>query len=213
MSEHKDPEFSFRLAPMVKTQEGNTTRFTSGPQILRDVFDVREKVFAIRRPEDALELFNEFGPWQLAKPFDVEGINIRFSAVLTRRNFFEDALLRRSVENIHRTYSERSGDLEEGLENIYLWYPLPMELQFTDPVSAVARCKDIEDSLRASVFLDRLDGFVWRRCQREDCGKLFKRTSKREKLYCGSDCAHLQSVRDYNNRKSARTKQAGKKGA
>jgi len=198
MSDDADPEFSFRLGPMMTTKRGNTTQFSS-PDIVRDVFELRHRVFSVRRPEDAMELFKEFGPWQLTKELDKEGINIRFSAVLRRRDFFENALLHRSVENLDRVYNER--DIGEGFENFYLWYPLPMELVFADPPVAKVRCKDIEDALRSSVFLDRLDGFVWRRCQREDCGALYKLTSKRRKVFCSSDCAHLQSVRDYHKRK------------
>jgi hypothetical protein len=201
MSEHVDPEFSFRLGPAMTAKHGITTQVSSPPDIIEDVFKVRDRVFGVRRPEDAMELFKEFGPWQLTKEFDKEGIKIRFSAVLRRRNHFEQALLDRSVENLDRAYSERSGDIVEGLENIYLWQPLPMHLVFGDPPVARVRCKDIEDALRSSVVLDRLDGFVWRRCQREDCGALYKLTSKRRKLFCKSECAHLQSVRDYHERK------------
>jgi hypothetical protein len=136
----------------------------------------------------------------------VVGVPIRFSEVMRRCDFYKNALLERSVENLGRTY--KGDDVAEGVENFYLWQPLPMELVFKDPPAARIVCKDIEDSLRASVLLDRLDGFVWRRCRREDCGELFELKSKRAKLYCSTECAHLQSVRDYNERKKSAQKPA-----
>jgi hypothetical protein len=94
------------------------------------------------------------------------------------------------------------------MQDWYLWQPLPMEMVFRQPPAVVIRCKDIQDSMRASVFLDRLDGFPWRRCAREDCGKVFKLESKRARIYCSTDCAHLQSVRSYNDRKRAKVAKA-----
>jgi hypothetical protein len=209
MSDDADPEFSFRLI-VTTIKEGNTTRH-HWRDVVRDVFEVRHRVFAIRTPEDAMDLFEDWGPWQLAKAFDTAGAPIRFSAVIRRRDFYENALLHRSVEKLDRVYGEP--EIVEGVEDFYLWQALPMELVFGDPPAARVACKDIEDALRASVFLDRLDGFVWRRCRREDRGALYELTSKRVKLYCSSECAHLQSVRDYNERKKSARKKPAKPAA
>jgi len=95
-------------------------------------------------------------------------------------------------------------------EDYYLWQPLPMEMVFQQPPVVIVRCKDIQEAMRASVFLDRLDGFPWRRCAREDCGQVFKLESKRARLYCSTDCAHLKSVRSYNERKRAEAARAAK---
>jgi hypothetical protein len=204
MSEDADPAFSFRRIVTEKKQGNRTDYITE--DIVRDVFEVRRRVFGIKKPEDALELFREFGPMQVAKEFDLEGLPTRFSAVARRRDFYENALLHRSVDNLSRTYNGE--DVAEGVENLYLWWPLPTEIVFREPPVARVVCKDIEDSLRASVFLDRMDGFIWRRCRREDCRNIFELKSKRNKIYCSTECAHLKSVREYNERKKSAQKPA-----
>jgi hypothetical protein len=204
MSDDPDPEFSAQL--IVRTeQEGNTTHHR-WDDVIEDVFEVRRRVFNIRTPKDVRQLIEDWGPWQIEKTSTVAGIPIRFSAVMRRCDFYRNALLDRSVEDLSRVYE--GDEVAEGVENFYLWQALPMELVFRDPPTARAICMDIEDSLRASVFLDRLDGFTWRRCRREDCGQIFELKNKREKLYCGNKCAHLQSVRDSNERKKAAQKPA-----
>lgn len=200
MSDDPDPEFSAPQLIVRTLKEGSTTHHR-WEDVTEDIFEVRRRVFSIRTPNDVMELLEDWGPWQVKEPFDVKGDPIRFSAVMRQRDFYKNALLERSVDNLGRTY--KGDDVAEGVENFYLWQPLPMELVFKDPPTARVVCKDIEDSLRASVFLDRLDGFVWRRCRREDCGELFELKSKRAKLYCSAECAHLQSVRNYHERKKS----------
>lgn len=199
MSAGPDPVFSFSLRPIRQWKEGDTERAKRDPLRVCDVFELRTEFFAIRTPGQALEFFQAFGPWQVEQPLSIVANAIPFSAVTRRRHFYEDALLNRSIEYMGRKYS--GDDVREGLENIYLWHPLPIELLFGQPLVGRVLCKDIEDSLRASVFLDRLNGFTWRRCARADCGKLFSLSSKRERLYCDTECAHLQAVRNYNDRK------------
>jgi hypothetical protein len=196
MSEDPDPLFSFLLAPI--HQQANRG-IDIDPRKVRDVFELRHDFFAIQTPTQALAFFRTFGPLQIKQQLGNEAAPVRFSAVMQRRSFWEDALLNRSVEKLNREY--RGDHVAEGLENMYLWQPLPMELLFGQPLCGRVVCKDVEDSLRTSVFLSRLEGFRWRRCAREDCGNLFKLTSKRRRLYCGSDCAHLQSQRSYTERK------------
>ena len=110
---------------------------------------------------------------------------------------FRHALLERSVENIARTYEGH--EIAQFAKNLYLWSALRMELLFRDPPTARVAWKDIQDSLRASVFLDRLDGFRWKRCKRQDCGQVFELKSKHERVYC-SGSSRLQAARDWNKR-------------
>jgi len=214
MSEDSDPEFSFKLSLVVRERTDDGTQFQDSSPVTCDVFDIRKRVFDIQHVEDAFELFREFGPWQLSESFD-QGRNIRFSTLLSLRDFFADALLKRSLLEQEKIPHSDSWSREAAVEELialYLSFPLTMNLQFGDPPHATIRCKDIQESLRASVFLDTLDGFSWRRCQREDCRKLFKLVTKREKLYCSADCAHLQSVRSYNKRKAVKAKSVKRKG-
>ena len=66
--------------------------------------------------------------------------------------------------------------------------------------AAIATCDDVVSALRASVFLKRMKGFRWKRCARKGCNQLFVLDTKRDKIYCGPECAHLEAVNRYNAR-------------
>jgi hypothetical protein len=206
-----DPVISFRLGPMRQTVEPDGIRYQREPDRVEDAFELREQFFAIQNAKDALQFFERYGPHQVTKQWDNAAQPVKLSQVLRTRNFYLHALLDRSIANRSRTY--RGRELREGLENIYLWQNLPLELVFRQPMTALVRCKDVEDALRATVFLDRLRALPWQRCVREDCGKPFPVKGQRAKLYCSPECAHLQSVRNYNKRKQTAkaTKSAMKK--
>ncbi len=200
LSEESDPEISFVFHPnQPQANEDGGTTWAASPFRHEEGFELRESFFAIRTAEDALNFYRRYGPHQVMKPLDTVAKPLRFSAVVRIRKFYMHALFERSIDNMRRKYSGEG--LHEGTENIYLWQNLYTELLFRQPAAAVVRCKDVEDALRATVFLDRLRGMPWKLCAREDCGKPFEQSSKRTKLYCSTDCAHLQSVRDYNERK------------
>jgi hypothetical protein len=186
MGRENDPVFSFTLPP-VHRRRIDQGRF-------KEPFAMREQFFAIKDAEEVLSFFREFGPYKLVTVSTAESMTL--SSVLRKRDFYEDALLR--PLECGRVYSGDS--IREGLEDMYLWQNLPMELTFRQPMQAQVRCKDIEEALRATVFLDRLRALPWQRCMRSDCGKPFEATSKRAKMYCSPACAHLQSVRSYNER-------------
>jgi hypothetical protein len=200
-----DPTISFELEKVVADESG----VWSVEKRVKEPFAMREQFFAIAGGEDALGFFQEYGPLNVQARLDNKAPAVKLSAVMERKNFYLDALLSRSLDNLNRTYS--GDDLREGMQNLYLWQNLPMELAFRQPMQSFVRCKDVEDALRATVFLDRLRALPWQRCAREDCGKPFAVTSKRPKLYCTPECAHLQSVRSYNKRqqkaKAAKSKQ------
>jgi hypothetical protein len=158
-----------------------------------DVFDVRAAVFSMKTPKDALECFRRFGPWQVAERFATTADPITWGQVQQGRDFYEHALLHRSIENLNRKYE--GDELEEGFRNLYLWQPLNAELLFREPYIELVRCWDVQMALRASIFLDRMEGFQWRRCARKDCGNLYKVSSKRDRLYCKTYCAHLSNMR------------------
>ncbi|MES2219416.1 MAG: hypothetical protein V4587_00430 [Acidobacteriota bacterium] len=220
MSEEPDPEFTFvlRFPPhWALPLEKGATPFDMAKRGWTfkeaDVFDVRAVVFAIKSPSDALECFRRFGPWRLPERLATKADPIKWSQLQLEREFYEDALLHRSVENLNRTYEGE--ELIEGIQNMYLWQPLPAELLFSAPYIEIVRCWDLQTALRASIFLDRMEGFIWRRCARKDCETLYKVSSKRQRLYCKTYCAHLANLRAKRNalRKAADvpTKKAARK--
>lgn len=208
MSSDPDPEFSFILRPPQAVTENGNKSWTIGRE-RSEAFEAREFLFNVRNPEDALRFFQSFGPWQVNQAFGTEASTIRFSGLVKRREFYEDALLKREIWSVRNTSTAEGMDgIRTVFEDYYLWQNLPLEMVFRQPPVVIAKCKDLEDAIRATVFLDRLDGFPWRRCAREDCGKVFRLGSKHAKLYCSTECAHLQSVRSYNNRKRAEAAKA-----
>lgn len=122
---------------------------------------------------------------------------VPFSWVIERREFYRDALLNRPI----KIETEIDFDDDDSWDNACLWRDLPLDLVFQQPMKALVYCKDVEAALRATVFLDRLKGLRWRACAREDCNKPFELPPRRAKMFCSPECAHLQSVRNYNKRK------------
>jgi len=193
-----DPMFSFSIRPPEVRREGDTESWSLG-RINENAFEIRDAFFTVKSIHDARAFFETYGPWQIKTHLGTEAEAIRYSGLIQQRDFFQDALLSREIG------VTPTGSIAEQwrtfFEDKFLWQSLPMEMVFRPPPVAIVRCKDAQEAVRAAIFLDRLDGFPWRRCAREDCGKLFKLKSKRAQLYCDPDCAHLQSVRSYNERK------------
>jgi hypothetical protein len=199
VNEDTDPEFSFKL-PRPKLERTARRIHGKRERIDKNVLEVRERVFAIRKDrkyavQDAMALFKKFGPWHVAALYDSQASNVRLSDVEKTREFYQEAL----VANSNHWTSENGKDLPAQIDDAFQSLPLPMEFLFVDPPLAVVRCKDIESSLHASVFLDKVNGFKSGFCKREDCGKWFQFTPYRTH-YCSDACAHLQAVREYNKK-------------
>jgi hypothetical protein len=58
---------------------------------------------------------------------------------------------------------------------------------FPGPFTGTISCHDIRHALRATIFLDWMEGREWTRCKA--CRRVFKRTSKHPQFYCCSACA------------------------
>jgi hypothetical protein len=205
-SNDSDPVISFSVGPPKRIeQDGRTVVVRDEP--LPNVFEVREAFFAIRDVNQAVEFFRKYGPWAVADERTQEAAPISLSALERQRSFFEDALLTREIWSVKRATND--DELRTALGDWYLWQNLPMELVFGPARAGLVRCKDVQEALRASVFLDRFDREPLRRCARPDCGKFFKQGNKQAKLYCSTQCAHLQSVRKYNQNKKNREATGG----
>jgi hypothetical protein len=207
LSDESDPLFTFSWR-RVEIVEKDGSKSWSLNQTSFNVFEIREALFSVKDAAQAMAFFQAYGPWQIKEHLSTESNPIRLSGVLSQRDFYRDALLSREVWSVRK--ASTNDEMRTLMQDWYLWQPLPMEMVFHQPPAVIVRCKDIQDAMRASVFLDRLDGFPWRRCAREDCGRVFKLESKRARLYCSTDCAHLQSVRSYNERKRVNAANAAK---
>jgi hypothetical protein len=199
MSSEADPLFVFTLPRRPSGWRRNDLATHKRGVRVKDPFVLRDQLFAIEAPDHALAFFHEFGPMEIDDDDDSKNqtaTSVPFSWVKERRDFYRDALLGRPIKiEENPDYSD-----DEAADNVYLWHNLTLDLLFRQPMKAIAYCKDVEAALRATVFLDRLRGLPWRACAREDCGKPFELPPRRVKLYCCTECAHLQSVRNYHDR-------------
>ena len=196
MSRESDPIFSF-------ARRNEVTYRTE------DAFDARSDFLLIRSPEDAFQFFGQYGPFQF-KVDKASGTKsgkaarpetVKWSVIQQAQRDFEEALLADDIPV-----------QKQWLYALVFGQPLALELPFraiTPELSrisswqddaAIACCDDVVDALRASIFLSRMRGFKWSRCARQGCNQPFEQTTKRQKLYCSPDCAHLQAVNDYNAR-------------
>ena len=191
MNTDSDPIFSFELLKPETQPEWIFIR--------SDAFELRQDFLSVRTPEEALAFFRKYGPWQVKERYANTADPFKWSQMERMREFFEDALTKRSVENTPR--DSKTDDIRKLFENLYLWQNLPLELPFQEPFVAFVRCNDIQQALRAGIFLSRLGGVKWKRCAKTDCNNLFQCNSNREQLYCNPDCANVQSSRNYHDRK------------
>jgi hypothetical protein len=201
MSQTSDPEFSFarRNRVVYRTE---------------DAFDVRPDFFALRFPEDALRFFERYGPFRFSRDTAsgtkrtkvMKAETVKWSAIQQWQKDFEEALLAETIPAEKRWLAEfvfgwpvtlhwafRSVTPEQGRSSGWA------RADGIDD-AAIAECDDVVDALRVSIFLSRKSAFRWSRCARKGCNELFEQTTRRQKLYCSPECAHLQAVNDYNSR-------------
>lgn len=199
MKSGSDPEFSFARK--------NQRSFH-----FQDAFEARSDFLSIRSPEDTLRFFETYGPFQItpdAKTGTKKGNSamaapVRWSTIQQAQKDFGEALLADAVpygvyqfvfsQSITLEWSFRSIRPEESRGN--------SKWNLTESLddAAVANCDDVADALRVSIFLSRRSGCKWARCARKGCDQLFEKANRPKKLFCSSDCAHLQAANDYNAR-------------
>lgn len=199
MSKSSDPEFSFINA--------NTQQGIGHTDV--DAFDVLERFLDLHSPEEVLAFFQRYGPFQLlpqegSQPRQAQ--SVRWSHIKQAQSDFEAAL--------------KSPTLPAHLYE-FVFQTLKIQLRFraVTPESrlgiddaAIADCEDVVTALRASVFLTRKSGFRWKRCARKRCNKLFELDTKRDRIFCSSDCAQISASNAYNARqKKSKRKKGGKR--
>lgn len=52
-----------------------------------------------------------------------------------------------------------------------------------------------QDAIEATITIDHLSNVEFGICKRDDCRKLYERTTEQKRLYCCPECAHLANVR------------------
>jgi hypothetical protein len=75
--------------------------------------------------------------------------------------------------------------------------------------AAIVNCSDVVTAVRASIFLRRMNGFTWRRCERKDCDKVFEvSVGQAKKKFHNWACGHLVAVRKSKAKKKKEEKEA-----
>jgi hypothetical protein len=188
-SDGEDPLFIF------KNQYVQTETTPYRPRSRKDAFEAMEGFFAIKSQDDALAFFEKFGPLQLESGprGKIRGVAVpvRYSTVIARRNSWLNAS-RRGVEA--RQYQAK--DVQDFFDDVNLMLPLHAEVLFDNPVLAV-RCLDVEEALKASIHIDRLNGLGWGLCAWKECGKPFQIGSHPEKKFCSPKCAGRQTSKTW----------------
>jgi hypothetical protein len=165
------------------------------PTTKKRAFAAMKDFFAIKIPDDALAFFKNYGPLQLAPgpggKLRGTATPVRYSAVIARRDYWLNAS-RKGIDDLHHEPT----DIRGFFEDINLLLPLRAELMFNSPVLAV-RCLDVEEALKASVHIDRLNGLAWGLCAWKKCGRPFSIGSHPEKVFCSPKCAGRQTSKTW----------------
>jgi len=190
-----NPLFSFSARPWPIIEEGDRRYGPPIPDMEFSAFKVQEEFFEIRTPSEAEALFVAYGPWQ--NSLDGQAQSIRFSDLIQIRKSWERALLsKRSFDPLKRKQPNSWLGLVKYLAK---WGPIQASLQLQEPPFAFVKCSDIQESVKASVILRKIDGLQYRRCARKGCRKLFRLAKRYPKKYCSPKCTHHQAVIKYDN--------------
>jgi hypothetical protein len=165
-----------------------------------DVHALSRQFFEIKKPEEGLQLFAKYGV------FGDENRNLDdcCAAGLSFAELIEwQALLKKCWLNDPSAWeamAEQSGlfKVREILEEPRL------SIGFGAPIRMRLSCHSVRDAILAAVYLDKLANIRSSMCHRPDCGIVFNHKSKHKRIYCSSDCAHLEAVRNSRKQKAGK---------
>lgn len=179
----------------------------NGPLVRGDVEAemIREKLLAVKTPEDGLELhwstglFFEQVTWHHATPM----------VVLTFRQlcFWRDTVKRLMVSPQSTWLSEWAdiereilGFLTEISNPLHRKPAMELTLDARGVPGALVRASSGLDAVIFQTYIEKYCGVEFRACARPDCPRVFPVESNHGKTYCGG-CAHVVAQRDYRERK------------
>ena len=176
MSDDVDPVFTFSLRFRMLRGE-NETQFPSMMDKREvDAYEVRERLFAVQTPKQALKFFRRFGPWQVnGELWAQQADPISFSQFSAQSRGWQEVLVTKAP-----THNLSFGGVE-----------------FREQVWVVA-CKDVVACARSTVILDRASN--WRWCARTDCTAPPFECGNRGRKYHHETCAETQGKRNQRNK-------------
>jgi hypothetical protein len=153
---------------------------------------VTDAFLALDSPDDAKQFFELYGYWN--RWIDTRRNKIKWSEILAFQS-----LLRQSWELDFTRWDDRiKGDIHAlNLIPNFLGKGYPILIFVADTV---------KEFLLADLCFTALSGLPAAFCARKDCGKLFQKTSKHQRKFCSTECAHLESVRQHRARMSKKRK-------
>lgn len=165
--------------------------------------EITEEFLAIIAPEDAVQFLSKYGPLIESK----RGLPSGKSTIKWSELLIIQAEITRLWETPPSKWNELVEDLlKEGenplrldIHNQVKYFSLTTDFDETPPV-LIANSNSVMDDLAADLLFAALAGLPSAFCARADCHRLFQKTTKHERKYCSTECAHLESVRNYRAR-------------
>jgi hypothetical protein len=181
MSDDLDPVFTFSLRFRILRGENDTLFPSIMDKREVDAHEVRQRLFSVETPEQALVFFRGFGPWQLnGELWAKQADPVSFSQLIRQRRGWQEAL-------VNKDKSDNLSFSAEFRERQQVW---------------IAACKDVLDCVRTTVILDRASR--WRWCARKDCTAPPFECGNRGKKYHDETCAETQGKRNQRDKQRKR---------
>lgn len=156
--------------------------------------EVSEAFLSVQNPQDAADFLARYGPLGSLKYQDFHRPPGSRSTV-TWREFCK-------VQRVIRAAWELPPAEWDGVPDMALGFHINL-LDQRQPYLFLAT-ETVVQALVADLVLAALSGLKSGFCARRDCGRLFQKTTRHEKIYCSPECAHVESVRKHRAAKKAR---------
>ena len=163
--------------------------------------EVTEEFLAITTPEDGVQFLMKYGPVNPRKPrsFSVTA-TVKWSELLTVQAQIRQLWSTQPKEwkSIRPPEGPNSRLKEEVIYQVMFFHPTG---DFSDyPPVLIFHTDNAMSDLTLDLWFTALSGLPSAFCARADCNRLFQKTTKHERKYCSTDCAHIESVRSHRAR-------------
>jgi len=189
VTDDPDPIFSFTPPAIVRTIDSDGRRRWKRSTAVHSVFAVRDALLRVDDTSAALTLFKMYGPLRLIGINPPQANDVSLSEVRDLRARRGEFLLWGSTRKDFRRTGLQGADLST-MANIADaeagTAPAVNLIARGDFLIGVIRSGDIQEASRIAVYLDRLSGHGWAKC--EECAQPYKKTSKHKRKYCSPQC-------------------------
>ena len=209
------PEFDGRKIEMVISQLPSREIPESSDEPLRDPWKMREEYFEIEEgnSRSLCDFLSKWGLWShffrhvrdprqiVSEPTFARSIVFQdlpwLAVVLPHRFWQERELLRRALIGSSRKWLSSISSFD-GTAEMPFWLGSHSALGFkvaNEPPFCILERSYCQEAVRTTISIDHLSNVSFGICKRQDCRKLFERTTQQKRMYCSPECAHLANVR------------------